>query len=194
MTVELLWFIKSQFTSDVQSGSIWINPRMDTSNRGLSHRFVGAWEVASGFRGIQIALLMCLFILNWSWILWGYEVSPPPHKHIKDGDWENVWGGGLRGWLYLKMIVWAAMYWYKLLSLPWCGELTPDIYPSISDISGILYIDTNVGMFQLRHASFVRCVLSLIWLSVPYGMLKQQLEMNYFNSQICFTDNFWTEH
>ena len=76
ITIELLLFVEWHFTSDVQNGSICINSRMDTSNRGLSHRFKGAWEVANGLTGIENVIVKWLFILNWTWIHLGYKVTP----------------------------------------------------------------------------------------------------------------------
>jgi len=45
---------------------------MDISDHGLLHLYKHPRVVVNGLRGIQNALVKCLFIINWTWIHWGF--------------------------------------------------------------------------------------------------------------------------
>lgn len=115
MFVELLLFIKSQFTTNA-SQILHLNQYAHAHvwSRTVTpfHRFRSGWELFDSFKN---ALMKCLLKLNWSWKHNGFEVS--------------------HTWKPKRVVVNTLLEWTKkcFWFSFWCGEFTLEICPNILD-------------------------------------------------------------
>ena len=82
---------------------------------------------------VKNALVKCVFIFNWSRMHHGFLMSPlvSTDKKIK--------GPHSTGCCALRLNLSVDIHWYRLCSLLWCGEITPEVCRSLLDTLSILF-------------------------------------------------------
>ena len=123
ITVEWLSFIRSHFTTNAQY-FLHLNQGTHGHIRPLSGMpFQRSWDGCEWLGKHQKCVcdlpLDFQFELNTQGFL-----SIPTYENLKD------WGGELLGGCALKLFV--EVYWQELVSLFWCGELTPEFVQAFS--------------------------------------------------------------
>jgi len=102
------------------------NARVDNVWSWLSQTFKCTEAVAKGWTSIKNVFLRSLFICKWSRIHWRF-VSP----RIKCKGFRST-----RCWAVTRNLL-ADIYWHGWFSSLRCEKLTPEVHPSIWDITCI---------------------------------------------------------